>query len=269
MVPKVLTIAGSAAQGSAGIQADLKTFQERDVYGMAAITAMVANNTITKQGIFTHSLEAVEAQYYTAAEKVGFDAVKTGMLFTKEIISLVAGLLEKGPTKKIVVDPVMIGKMGSQLLRDDAIELMKEKLIPLAWVITPNLHEAERLLECGPIDTTAAMREAAKQLYQLGPEYVLVKGGSLKESAVDVLYDGSTFTEFYQERINTIHTSGAGCSYSAAITAELAKNKPMEEAVDTAKAFVTAAIQYPLDFGRGIGSTYHAAYRKYGNEVTD
>ncbi len=261
MIARVLTIAGSAAQGSAGIQADLKTFQERDVYGMAAITAIVANNPVTSQGMFTNSLEAVEAQFYTAVKNVGVDAAKTGMLFTKEIISLVVGLLEENQPRSLVVDPVMIGKMGSQLLKDDAIEEMRERLFPLATVITPNLHEAERILERGPITNKEEMKRAAQSLHRFGSDYVVVKGGALKEEAVDILYDGSEFIEWEQPRINTIHTSGAGCSFSAAITAELAKGASMKEAVSTAKSYVTAAIEHALDFGKGIGSTYHAAYR--------
>ncbi|WP_077624105.1 bifunctional hydroxymethylpyrimidine kinase/phosphomethylpyrimidine kinase [Sediminibacillus massiliensis] len=266
VLPRVLTIAGSAAQGSAGIQADLKTFQERDVYGMAVVTAIVAKNPVTESSIFTSDLEAVEAQFHAANESVGFDAVKTGMLFTKEIIEKTAELLSNHTPPQLVVDPVMIGKMGSQLLRDDAIEAMKERIFPLASLITPNLHEAEKILDMGNINTLQAMKEAAKELHEFGPDYVLVKGGALKDSAVDVLYDGKDFMELPQERIDTIHTSGAGCSYSAAIAAELAKGQTMEQAVTLAKAYVTYAIKHALSFGRGIGSTYHAAYRKYADK---
>ncbi|WP_153464988.1 bifunctional hydroxymethylpyrimidine kinase/phosphomethylpyrimidine kinase [Sediminibacillus terrae] len=263
MIARVLTVAGSAAQGSAGIQADLKTFQERDVYGMAAITAIVANNPVTSEGMFTNSLEAIEAQFYTAVKNVGVDGVKTGMLFTKEIISLVVRLLEKNAPASLVVDPVMIGKMGSQLLKDDAIEEMRERLFPLATVITPNLHEAERIMESGPITSKEEMKHAAKSLHRFGADYVIIKGGALPEDAVDILYDGNGFMEWEQPRIDTIHTSGAGCSFSAAIAAELAKGAAVEQAVNIAKAYVTAAIEHALDFGKGIGSTYHAAYRKH------
>ncbi|MFD1019887.1 bifunctional hydroxymethylpyrimidine kinase/phosphomethylpyrimidine kinase [Thalassobacillus hwangdonensis] len=262
MIPRALTIAGSASQGSAGIQADLKTFQERDVYGMSAITAIVANNSITEQGIFTHPLESIEAQVYASLEHVGVDAVKTGMLFTMEIIKRVTAMLKEAEVEKLVVDPVMIGKMGSQLLRDEAIESMREDLIPLATIITPNLMEASRILELDDILTVDGMKWAAEQLHKLGPSYVLVKGGALEEDAVDVLYDGETFTEFKADRIDTIHTSGAGCTYAAAITAELAKGKSVEESVAIGKDFVTAAIKHAVSFERGIGSTYQAAYRK-------
>ncbi|MDL4841104.1 bifunctional hydroxymethylpyrimidine kinase/phosphomethylpyrimidine kinase [Aquibacillus rhizosphaerae] len=262
-IPRALTIAGSAAQGSAGIQADLKTFQERDVYGMAAITAVVANNSITNKGIFIHSLEEIEAQFHAAIEHVGVDAIKTGMLFSEEIIKLVSKLLNRCSTKKVIVDPVMIGKMGSQLLHNDAIETMKEHLFPIATIITPNLHEAAKILGKKEIRTVVDMKDAAKALYQFGPKYVLMKGGALTEEAIDVLYDGQSLMEFKTERIDTIHTSGAGCSYSAAIAAELAKGETVIDAVNIGKQYVYAAIKYALSFEKGIGSTYHAALRKH------
>ncbi|SFK41095.1 pyridoxine kinase [Halobacillus dabanensis] len=261
-IGRVLTIAGSAAQGSAGIQADLKTFEEFNVYGMSAITAIVANNKQTDQGIFTQQVESVEAQVYASLEHVGIDALKTGMLFTKEIISRTASLIKESGNKNVVVDPVMIGKMGSQLLKDEAIDTLKEKLVPLAKVVTPNLHEAARMLNCPVPETPEDMKVVASDLYQLGPQYVLVKGGSLKNyPAVDMLYDGSSMVELESERVKTTHTSGAGCTYSAAITAELANGFPVEEAVRRAKSFVTTAIRHALSFDRGIGSTYHAAHR--------
>ncbi|CQR48331.1 Pyridoxine kinase [Paraliobacillus sp. PM-2] len=267
MKARVLSIAGSAAQGSAGIQADLKTFQECDVYGMAAITAIVANNSKTTQGIFIHDKEMVKAQYEAALEHVGVDTIKTGMLFSKELIEEIATWLQDCPTKQIVVDPVMIGKMGSQLLADDAIVVLKEKLIPLATIITPNLHEAGKLLNRKTmIRSVVDMEKAAKELFKLGPSYVLIKGGALKDQAIDVLFDGERFNYYEKPRVRTIHTSGAGCSYSSAIAAELAKGRDMEESVRLAKEFVHAAIRHSLSFGRGVGSTNHAARRNYGVE---
>lgn len=262
-IPRTLTIAGSAAQGSAGIQADIKTFQELDVYGMAAITATVANNPITEKGIFIRSTEEVEAQFYTATGHVGVDAIKTGMLFSTEIIECVVKLIQESPIKNIVVDPVMIGKMGSQLLKDEAIEVVKEKLIPLASIITPNLHEAARLINSEKLNSVSEMKDAAKELYKLGPGYVLIKGGALTEDATDILFNGETFTEIKSKRIDTIHTSGAGCSYSAAITAWLAKGFSVEESVEQSKQFVYEAIKHALSFNKGIGSTDHGAWRKY------
>lgn len=261
-IARVLTIAGSASQGSAGIQADLKTFQEFDVYGMSAITAIVANNKKTEQGIFTQPVESIEAQIHASMEHVGVDAMKTGMLFTEEIINRTAELLKEFNIENLVVDPVMIGKMGSQLLKDEAIETFIEELLPLAKIITPNLHESARILNVHVPETPEDMKMVARDLHELGPEFVLVKGGSLKGyPAVDMLYDGSSMIELESERVDTIHTSGAGCTYSAAIAAELAKGSTVEEAVRRAKSFVTSAIRHALSFDRGIGSTYHAAHR--------
>lgn len=263
MIPRVLTIAGSAAQGSAGIQADLKTFQELDVYGMSAITAIVANNSRTQEGIFTNDVTAIAAQVYASMEFVGVDALKTGMLFTEDIIEKVATIIKELEFPNVVVDPVMIGKMGSQLLKDEAIETYKTKMLPLATIVTPNTKEAERLSGMDALESVEDMKKAAKLIYESGPSNVLIKGGSLTEKATDVLYDGMKFTYIESERIDTIHTSGAGCTYAAAITAELAKGKQLEEAVQTAKNFVTYAIKYALSFERGIGSTNHGALRNH------
>lgn len=261
---RALSIAGAAARGGAGIQADLKTFQELDVFGMSAITAIVASHPRTKQGIFPQSIEAIEAQVYTALRDIGADAIKTGMLFTEEIITHVARWLTETKVANLVVDPVMIGKMGSSLLKDEAIEALKTKLLPLATIITPNMPEAARLLNEDKLSTVADLKEAARRLHQLGPKYVLVKGGRLQGPAIDVLYDGQQFYLYEAPRIDTPNTNGAGCSYSAAITAELAKGEPVPKAVEKAKKFITAAIRYSLSFGRGVGPTYHAAYGKYG-----
>jgi len=263
-IHRALTIAGSAARGGAGIQADIKTFQERDVFGMSVITAIVATHPETKQGIFPHSLEAIEAQFYTIIQDIGVDALKTGMLFSKDVIERVATLLEESGTSNFVIDPVMFGKMGSQLLKDDAIETMKERLIPLAKIITPNMPEAARLIGVDKLYSVDELKEAAVMLHKLGPKFVLVKGGRLEGPAIDILYDGKSFTAFEAERINTENTNGAGCTYSAAITAELAKGKSVYEAVQIGKQFITEAIRYSLSFKRGVGPTYHAALRKYG-----
>ncbi|UFT99732.1 bifunctional hydroxymethylpyrimidine kinase/phosphomethylpyrimidine kinase [Radiobacillus kanasensis] len=264
-IATALSIAGSAAHGSAGIQADLKTFQERDVYGMAAITAIVAKNPVTDSSIFKQSVEAIQAQFYTATKNVGADALKTGMLFSTEIIECVVDLLEKERDKPLVVDPVMIGKMGSQLLHDDAINVMKEKLFPLATIITPNRFEAAKLTGKEKLSTIEELKDAAKALHQFGPSFVVVKGGSIGDEAIDILYDGHLCIELSEKSVDTIHTSGAGCSFSAAITAELAKGETVQHSVDLAKKYVTAAIHHALSFGKGVGSTYHAAYRKYSN----
>ncbi|WP_156856029.1 bifunctional hydroxymethylpyrimidine kinase/phosphomethylpyrimidine kinase [Oceanobacillus sp. AG] len=262
---RVITIAGSAAGGSAGIQADLKTFQELDVYGMSVVTAIVGKHPETGKNVHPQTIEAIEAQFDTAMRQVGTDALKTGMLFSKEVIDLVAGLIEQSDIKSVVIDPVMVGKLDSKLLKDDAIEALKKRLIPLATIITPNIPEARFLLGEREITNVEALKQAAIDLYELGSKYVLVKGGRLDGPAVDVLYDGKTLTLFEAPRIDTVNTSGAGCSYSAAITAYLAKGETVEDAVEHAKKFVTTAINHGFTYTEMVGPTYHAAQRKYGD----
>lgn len=263
MMKRALSIAGSAARGGAGIQADLKTFQELDVFGTTAVTAIVAENPRTKQRVFPQAVDAIEAQVHTALEDIGADAIKTGMLFTEEIITKTAEWIAASGVENIIVDPVMIGKVGSVLLREDAIESMKTKLLPLATIITPNMPEAAELLGMDALETPEALKEAARQLHAFGPKYVLVKGGRLEGPALDVLYDGEQFYMLEAPRVDTIHTNGAGCTYSAAIAAELAKGKTVPEAVEFAKGFITTAIRHAFGFKKGVGPTYHAAHRKF------
>lgn len=261
---RVLTIAGSAAGGSAGIQADLKTFQELDVYGMSVITAIVARHPETNKNVHIQTLEAIEAQFSTATKQVGIDAVKLGMLFSQEIIKKVSQLLRQSEIKNIVVDPVMVGKLDSKLLENDAIDTLKRELLPLAKIITPNMPEASFLLDDRPLDHVDDLKQAAIDLHQFGPRYVLVKGGRLDGPAIDVLYDGKELTTFEAPRIDTINTSGAGCTYSAAIAAYLAKGKTVLDAVHLAKSFITTAIEHGFSYNEYVGPTYHAATRLYG-----
>lgn len=261
---RVITIAGSAAGGSAGIQADLKTFQELDVYGMSVVTAIVGRHPETDKNVHPQTIEAIEAQFDTAMKQVGTDGLKTGMLFSKEVIETAAGLIGNSSIENIVVDPVMVGKLDSKLLEDDAIEALKTKLIPNATIITPNMPEASFLLDGRRIDTIDGLKKAAVELQQLGAKYVLVKGGRLQGPAIDVLYDGETITTFEAPRIETVNTSGAGCTYSAAIAAYLAKGKTVMEAVRLAKRFVTTAIEHGFSYTEMVGPTYHAAERRFG-----
>lgn len=261
---RVLTIAGSAAGGSAGIQADLKTFQELDVYGMSVVTAIVARHPETYTNVHPQTMEAIEAQFATAMDRVGADALKTGMLFSKEVIERVAELMKQKDINHIVVDPVMVGKLNSKLLKDNAIQAVKEKLIPLATIITPNIPEASFLLDGRSIQSVADLKQAAIDLHQLGSDHVLVKGGRLKGPAIDVLFDGEICTTFEAPRIDTVNTSGAGCSYSAAIAAYLAKGETVFEAVQLAKEFITTAIDHGFSYSEKVGPTYHAARRNKG-----
>ncbi|WP_130859165.1 bifunctional hydroxymethylpyrimidine kinase/phosphomethylpyrimidine kinase [Gracilibacillus phocaeensis] len=259
---RVLSIAGAAAHGSAGIQADLKTFQECDVYGMAAITAIVANNPHTEKGIFIQDKEAIAAQFYVATEKVGVDAVKLGMLFSTEVIEQVSRLLRDIKVPYLVVDPVMIGKMGSQLLADDAIEVIKETIFPQATIITPNRLEAEKLLGRPISNSLPELKQAVIDLYNFQPQSVLLKAGIMDGEAIDLYYDGQSIELFQTPAIDTKHTSGAGCTYAACLTAELAKGTPVLQAIEISKQFVYAAIKHAVSFGEGVGSVRHGALRQ-------
>lgn len=260
---KALTIAGSDSGGGAGIQADLKTFQELDVFGMSALTAVTAQNTLGVQAVFPLAAEAVTQQIQSVAEDLSADAVKTGMLFSADIIKVVAEQFKKYNWKKVVVDPVMIAKGGASLLQQEAVTALRKHLLPLAFVITPNIPEAEVLTKTS-IQTVEDKQEAARKLAALGSNYVLIKGGhdESADESVDLLYDGKEFTEYRGRRIVTKHTHGTGCTFSAAITAELAKGKGIFDAVTTAKAFIQAAVEDQLLIGKGHGPTNHWAFER-------
>jgi hydroxymethylpyrimidine/phosphomethylpyrimidine kinase len=260
---KALTIAGSDSGGGAGIQADLKTFQELKVYGMSAITAVTAQNTLGVQGVFPLEVNAVEQQIESISVDLAPDAIKTGMLFSVEIIEAVARKIELYHWKKVVVDPVMIAKGGASLLQQTAIDALITHLLPLTLVITPNIPEAE-VISGMEITSLQDKKEAAKKIMSLGPRFVLIKGGHDEDpnQSSDLLYDGDEFFSFTSERIKTKHTHGTGCTFSAAITAELAKGNSVKQAIETAKAFIQFAIENPLNIGKGHGPTNHWAFQE-------
>jgi hydroxymethylpyrimidine/phosphomethylpyrimidine kinase len=261
-IKKALTIAGSDSGGGAGIQADLKTFQELGVFGMSAVTAVTAQNTLGVQGVYPLPVEAVVRQIDSIAEDLNPDAVKTGMLFSREIIEAVAGRIRKYEWKYVVVDPVMVAKGGAPLLQQEAVQALIQHLMPLAWVATPNIPEAE-VLTGKAIRSLDDRKEAAKRIADLGAKHVIVKGGHGEgDTVIDLLYDGTDFYEFRNPRISTKNTHGTGCTYSAAITAELAKGRNVAGAVETAKRFIQAAIEDELHIGSGHGPTNHWAFRK-------
>jgi len=262
-VYKALTIAGSDSGGGAGIQADLKTFQELQVFGMSAITAVTAQNTLGVQGVYPLPVEAIEKQIESVGTDLGADAVKTGMLFSADIIQAVANKVKQFGFSRLVVDPVMVAKGGAPLLQAEAVQALKTYLLPLAMVVTPNIPEAEVLTNM-TIHTLDDRREAAKRLHDLGVQHVVIKGGhdDEGEEAVDLLYDGHEFSYFTSKRVETTHTHGTGCTFAAAVTAELAKGRTVKEAVETAKAFIQAAIEEELGIGHGHGPTNHWAYRR-------
>ncbi|MFB6468068.1 bifunctional hydroxymethylpyrimidine kinase/phosphomethylpyrimidine kinase [Cytobacillus sp. Hz8] len=260
---KALTIAGSDSGGGAGIQADLKTFQELEVYGMSTITAVTAQNTLGVQAVYPLSHEAVNQQIESIGEDMGTDALKTGMLFNAEIIQAVSNKIEQYHWEKVVVDPVMIAKGGASLLQREAVTALKQYLLPLAYVITPNIPEAEVLTNMS-IHTYEEKLTAAKKLHALGAKNVVIKGGheENQEKAEDLLFDGQDVMTFTSKRMRTKNTHGTGCTFSAAITAELAKGANVHKAVATAKDFIQAAIEDQLFIGQGHGPTNHWAYRK-------
>jgi hydroxymethylpyrimidine/phosphomethylpyrimidine kinase len=267
-IPRALTIAGSDSGGGAGIQADLKTFAALGVYGMSAIAALTAQNTVGVRGILELAPEFVSLQIRTVVEDIGVDAVKTGMLSNAAIISQVAKDLRELGLRNIVVDPVMVAKGGDRLLRADAVETMVKELLPLALVVTPNLHEAEALTDLG-VRTLDEMKEAARAIKAFGPRYVVIKGGHLPGTPLDLLFDGQEFREYTNLRYDTPHTHGTGCTFASAIAAGLARGLPVEEAVARAKGYITSAIQHGMPMGKGHGPVHHFynLYRLAGWEL--
>ncbi|MGO4496092.1 bifunctional hydroxymethylpyrimidine kinase/phosphomethylpyrimidine kinase [Paenibacillus sp. 2RAB27] len=260
---KALTIAGSDSGGGAGIQADLKTFQELGVYGMSVITAVTAQNTLGVQGVYPISAEAIERQLASIGEDLRPDALKTGMLFSGEIIRIVAAAIKKYAWEQIVVDPVMIAKGGASLLQQEAIDAMIHSLLPLADVVTPNIPEAEAL--SGILITDRDSRQkAALRIHAYGCKHVMIKGGHEvnTEQATDLLYDGVSFTEFTSKRLVTQHTHGTGCTFAAALTSGLAQGLTTKASLQLAKNFIHAAISEPLHIGSGHGPTNHWAYQQ-------
>lgn len=246
-----LTIAGSDSGGGAGIQADLKTFAALGVYGTSAITALTAQNTLGVSGVHVVPAEFVTQQIEVVTADLGCDAVKTGMLATAAIVEAVAACVEALELPNLVVDPVMVAKGGDRLLADDAVHALRETLLRLARVVTPNIPEAEVLAEMS-IRSLDDVREAARRIKRHRPGAVIVKGGHLDGPlAIDMLFDGERFVELAEPRVDGPHTHGTGCTFSAALAAELARGHPLDVAFARAKAFVTAAMRHGVPLGRG------------------
>jgi hydroxymethylpyrimidine/phosphomethylpyrimidine kinase len=255
---KALTIAGSDSGGGAGIQADLKTFTAFGVYGMSAITAVTAQNTVGVSGFEALSLGLIAAQITDVATDIGVDAAKTGMLASAEIVRLVAERVRALAIPNLVVDPVMVATSGDVLLAADAQEAVRTALLPMALVVTPNAPEAE-VLTGRTITSLQDMRAAARDLHGMGVRWVVVKGGHLpfEGDAIDVAYDGREFTELRSPRYATKNTHGTGCTLSAAIAAGLAKGRDPLTAITRAKQYVSRAIETSLAIGHGHGPTNH------------
>ena len=259
---RVLTIAGSDSGGGAGIQADLKTFAARGVFGMSVVTAITAQNTLGVQGVYEIPPDFVALQIDSVASDIGVDAVKTGMLSSAPIIQAVASKVREYHFAPLVVDPVMMAKSGDPLLRDDARQALIELMLPLATVVTPNLPEAQALAGF-EITGLEGMRQAARAIYALGPRNVVVKGGHLStgEEAIDLLFDGQDFHEYRAPRVPTRNDHGTGCTFASAIAAELAKGAPVVEAVRIAKDYLAQVLSASarLGIGHGHGPMNHMA----------
>ncbi len=251
-LPVALTIAGSDSGGGAGIQADLKTFAALRVHGTSAITAVTAQNTTGVTEILELPVGLIRAQIDAVTADLGVQAAKTGMLSSTEIIECVAAAVRDHRLSPLVVDPVMVAKGGAKLLHDDAVAALRERLVPLAAVITPNIPEAEVLLG-RVIVSLGDRRAAARDLVSMGARAAVVKGGHADGEPVDVYFDGSELIELPGRRIATANTHGSGCVFSAAIAAGLASGMPAREAVVGAKEFITAAIAGSLEIGHGHG----------------
>ncbi|MSQ23287.1 MAG: bifunctional hydroxymethylpyrimidine kinase/phosphomethylpyrimidine kinase [Chloroflexi bacterium] len=249
-----LAIAGSDSSGGAGIQADLKAFAALGVYGVSAITALTAQNTTVILGILRVSPDFVGQQIDAVVGDFPIDATKTGMLESQAIVELVAAKVSEHRLRPLVVDPVLAASSGGQLLTPDGLAALRDHLIPLATVVTPNLAEAA-ILSGRSVHSVADMREAARAIHALGAGAVVITGGHLDggSEAIDVLFDGSAFLELRAARIDTPHTHGSGCTFAACLAAALALGAPVEQAAARAKEVTTAAIRWGLPLGKGAG----------------
>lgn len=257
-IARALTIAGSDSGGGAGIQADLKTFAAFGVYGMSVLTAVTAQNTVGVFGVEELPPSFIAAQIDAVMQDIGTDAAKTGMLSSAPIVALVAEKAREYGITNLVVDPVMIAKSGDALLTEDARAAVRDLLLPVSLVVTPNTPEASALTGIA-VESLETMREAAALLHAQGARWVMVKGGHLptEGESIDLVYDGREFTELRSPRYLTKNTHGTGCTLSAAIAAGLARGLPPIDAIRRAKAYVSRAIETSLAIGHGHGPTNH------------
>jgi hydroxymethylpyrimidine/phosphomethylpyrimidine kinase len=253
----VLTVAGSDSGGGAGIQADLKTMLALGVHGMSVITAVTAQNSLGVQGYWELPAAAVRAQYRSVVDDIGVQAVKTGMLASTELVETVSELLT-GVGVPVVVDPVGVSKHGDALLAAEAVATVRERLLPVATLATPNLHEVAQLTGI-TVENEAGMREAAEAVLALGPRWALIKGGHLEGDAADLLLGADGREHWYRApRHDNRHTHGTGCTLASAIAAGLAKGAAVPDAVAEAKEYITGAIAAGFALGAGIGPVDHA-----------
>lgn len=263
---KALTIAGSDTSGGAGMEADLKTMEELGIFGMTALTCIVTMHPTTwEHSVYPLPLDLVEKQLVTAIEGVGISAMKTGMLGSAELVELVAKTIDKYALKNVVIDPVMVCKGCDLILVPDAAAAIKKLLVPRCDIITPNTVEAAYLADMPEVTTVEQIKEAAKRIVAAGAKSVVIKGGERlsDKAAIDIFYDGKDFLEMAEEKIYPSYNHGAGCTFSAAITAGLADGLPMNDAVLQAKKFVTTALKHGFAINNIVGCTNHTAFKKY------
>lgn len=263
---KTLTIAGSDTSGGAGMQADLKTFQEHGTYGMVALTVVVTMDPKSWSHNVTPLPTALLEQQIATALSTGVDAIKTGMLSTEEIIKIASDAIQKSGTNNIVIDPVMICKGDDEVLNPGNTTAMINYLLPYATVVTPNLFEAGQLAGTGTPKTIEQMQAAAVKIHELGAKNVVIKGGKALEhdKAIDLFYDGKTFKLLSTEKVASIYNHGAGCTFAASICANLANGLSVEEAVYEAKEFVSAAIANGWALNEFVGPVMHGAKSRFG-----
>lgn len=256
--PVALTIAGSDSGGGAGIQADLRTFAFHQVHGTSALTCITAQNTLGVNRVDALPPASVVAQIDAVVADIGVQAVKTGMLLNAEIMAAVAAQIQQRQLTPLVVDPVMVSRAGAQLIDDHAIAILRQQLIPLALILTPNRYEAQ-ILSGLEILTLEQMQAAARQIHRLGPQAVLVKGGGMggELRGVDVWFDGNHLEILQTKSVDTPNTHGTGCTLSAAIAANLALGQDLLPAVKAAKDYVTQALEFALELGQGQGPVGH------------
>jgi hydroxymethylpyrimidine/phosphomethylpyrimidine kinase len=257
-IPVALTIAGSDSGGGAGIQADLRTFAFHRVHGTCALTCVTAQNTIGVTRVDALPPESVVAQMLAVVEDIGVQAAKTGMLLNREIMGAVAAQVEALGLGNLVVDPVMVSRTGAQLIDDAAISTLRDRLIPVATVLTPNRYEAQ-ILSGLEIHTLEEMQLAAQKIFTLGAKAVLVKGGGMVNElrGVDVWFDGDRLEVLQTETVETTDTHGTGCTLAAAIAANLALGEDPLTATQLAKSYVTSALRHALRIGKGQGPVGH------------
>lgn len=265
-IKKVLTVAGSDSSGGAGLQADLKTFQEYGTFGFTAITSIVTMDPDQGWNHAVHPVnsELVRQQLKTILSGGPLDAMKTGMLGSTEIIEILSEMIDEHDIHNVVIDPVMVCKGEDEVLQPENGQAIRELLLPRATIVTPNLFEAGQLAGMRCLSTVEEMKEAARVIHELGAKHVVIKGGkSVKgDKAIDLLFDGSEFTLFENVKLETSHNHGAGCTFAAAITAGLAKGMPVRDAVAKAKLFATEGIKNGFAFNSFVGPVWHGAYNK-------